>query len=279
MKNTAISCHHLREPVKIGRFVVTCSSGNLQGRNTGPYPDFGVYLDSGWRTIVAGHYPTIIVNWPDIQAITLKHLGYLVDFCLKRMRQGMVIDIGCLAGHGRTGTLLASLIARVEHLDGATALREARRRYCIYACETRDQRELVINYAKRYEQMQRTISQIIYDLLDREGILPATEIAKRLFVNRGTACSARDRWKKARKAVPGPRVVDVNVSAKKVARAELSPKDQKAFEQRLDFRPKCPIVQSSEAGRQNECGGDRCAWWLNAEGCCAVVAIARGGLR
>ncbi len=49
--------------------------------------------------------------------------------------------------------------------------------------------------------MKRTTSQLVYDLLDREGLLPATEIAKRLGIIRGTACSARDRW---RKAVRGP---------------------------------------------------------------------------
>ncbi len=66
--------------------------------------------------------------------------------------------------------------------------------------------------------MIRTISQLIYDLLDKEGgRLPATEIAERLGINRGTACSARDRWWKKNKPVQG-RVVDVKVpSAKKVA--------------------------------------------------------------
>lgn len=48
--------------------------------------------------------------------------------------------------------------------------------------------------------MKRTISQLVYDLLDKEGILPATEIAKRMGIIRGTACSARDRWKKTRES-------------------------------------------------------------------------------
>lgn len=46
--------------------------------------------------------------------------------------------------------------------------------------------------------MRRTTRQVVFDLLDREGDLPATEIAERLGIIRGTACSARDRWKKCR---------------------------------------------------------------------------------
>jgi len=257
------SCRHWRQPVTVGRFVVTCSSGMyLQpGRNAEPHPDFGVYLDSGWVAIVVGYYPALIVDWPDMTAPKPESLIRLVDICLSKMRQGKVIDIGCSAGHGRTGTLLASLIVRVEHLDGATALREARRRYCSRACETRDQQESVINYAKRCEQMKRTTKQIVWELLDMEGDLPSTEIAKRLGIPRGTACSARDGWKKARREVCGG--------------PKLSSKDQKAFEQRLDFRPKCPIVKNPKVGRQNECGGDRCAWWDTAYNMCVVRSLAR----
>ncbi len=190
-------CRHWRQKVIIGGFVVTCSSEMYPqlGKTAEPRPDFGVYLDSRWKAKVAGRYPAVIANWPDFKAPKAESLANLVEFCLYKMRQGKVIDIGCLAGHGRTGTLLASLIARVEHLDGATALRESRRRYCSQACETRDQQESVISYARRCGQMKRTISQLVYDLLDREGLLPATEIAKRLGITRGTACSARDRWK------------------------------------------------------------------------------------
>ncbi|KKK87023.1 hypothetical protein LCGC14_2757390 [marine sediment metagenome] len=231
-KNYTNSCQHWRQPVMVGKFLVTCSSGMYfsLGRNTEPhpglpYPDFGVYLDSRWKAKVDGHYPALITHWPDMKAPKPEELTRVVDICLSKMSQGKVIDIGCMAGHGRTGTLLASLIAKVEHLDGVTALREARWRYCSYACETRDQREAVINYAKRCSPMKRTISQLVYDLLDREGLLPATEIAKKLGIKRGTACSARDRWKKSlRFTHRRPRIVDVNIpSAKKVAPAEVLP--------------------------------------------------------
>ncbi|KKN35028.1 hypothetical protein LCGC14_0787770 [marine sediment metagenome] len=50
--------------------------------------------------------------------------------------------------------------------------------------------------------MKRTTRQLVFDLLDKEGLLPATEIAKRLGIIRGTACSARGRWKKVRSAQP-----------------------------------------------------------------------------
>lgn len=100
---------------------------------------------------------------------------------------------------------------------------------------------------------KRTIKQAVFDLLDREGDLGPTEIARRLEITVGCAQGDKHRWKKARgyrvgtwqysyvglqripagenghvppksKEIPrGPRLVDVNVpSAKKVAPAEVS---------------------------------------------------------
>lgn len=49
---------------------------------------------------------------------------------------------------------------------------------------------------------KRTASQLVNDLLDKEGLLPATKIAERLGISRGTASSARARWKEKERARP-----------------------------------------------------------------------------
>ncbi|MDP2727034.1 MAG: hypothetical protein Q8P59_05785 [Dehalococcoidia bacterium] len=155
-------CRHWRQPVAVGTRQVTCSTFGFAPEKE-PMPDFGVYLDKAWQDRVspiwtAGSaiksvavrraYPAIVVDWPDMAGRSPELLGQLVAICRSKMRQGLVIDIGCQAGHGRTGTLLACLIARVEHLRADTAIREVRRRYCKHAIEHQAQEKAITEYVK-----------------------------------------------------------------------------------------------------------------------------------
>lgn len=154
-------CHHWREQVRVGRYTVTCSSHIGRHVLTPPVPDFGIYLASGWRELLGKSwtngsylrrlaqerpYPALVRDWLDAGTIATRDLNQLVEICLSKMRHGKMIDIGCAAGHGRTGTLLACLIARIEHLPGQEAIREARTRYCPQAVETIQQEQSVRKY-------------------------------------------------------------------------------------------------------------------------------------
>lgn len=52
-------------------------------------------------------------------------------------------------------------------------------------------------------------------------------------------------------------------------------KEKKVWEEGLDFRPKCPIVRNQSQNAQNECGGNRCAWWDTAYDMCIERSKAR----
>jgi len=157
-------CPHWRQPVRVGRFTVTCSAAPFGRKDLkAPHPDFGVYLASRWKESVGGAiltngsalkkarelsvYPAIYVDWADMAAPEPQLLTRLVEICLAKMRAGKRVDIGCMQAHGRTGTLLACLVARVEHLGGYTAIDAVRERYCRYACETQAQEHAVVQYA------------------------------------------------------------------------------------------------------------------------------------
>ncbi len=103
----------------------------------GPYarvrePDYGLYLDHRWQPPWNhGH-----IDWPDFgvpadsQAVTTG----LTDL-LERARSGQRTEIGCLGGHGRTGTALACLAVLAGHpVTGAVAW--VRSAYCPRAVET-----------------------------------------------------------------------------------------------------------------------------------------------
>ena len=61
---------------------------------------------------------------------------------LDRARAGEVVEVGCLGGHGRTGTALACLAVLAGHpADDAVAW--VRRTYCDRAVETDEQADYV----------------------------------------------------------------------------------------------------------------------------------------
>ncbi|MDP2916747.1 MAG: hypothetical protein Q8O16_02325 [Dehalococcoidia bacterium] len=162
-------CSHWREPVCIGRYVVTCSSlfAGARAKTDGllPPPDYGIYLAGQWREKLGDiwtngatirsvarerPYPALVIDWMDMAGMTPDKLNQLVEICRNKMRQGKSIDIGCLQGHGRSGTLLACLLARVEHLSAARAVEEVHWRYCQHAVETQSQQKAVEEYVRQY---------------------------------------------------------------------------------------------------------------------------------
>jgi protein-tyrosine phosphatase len=130
--------------VHTGTHVVLCSSflAHAGTRDEPPAPAF--YLDPAWKA-VAGSDATFVA-WPDFGVIDVDALRLLVDAIREQLDAGPV-EIGCLGGHGRTGTLLAAVIADVEGLGAAAAIRAARERYCAHAVETPAQERLLHEFA------------------------------------------------------------------------------------------------------------------------------------
>jgi hypothetical protein len=102
-------------------------------------PDYGLYLDSRWQPPWEhGH-----LDWPDfgVPASTEAVVEALTTL-LERARSGQRIEVGCLGGHGRTGTALACLAVLAGHpASGAVAW--ARSSYCAKAVETPAQEAFV----------------------------------------------------------------------------------------------------------------------------------------
>ncbi len=69
-------------------------------------PEYGLYLDYRWQP----PWPDEHVNWPDFSVpADVGEFGKSLRAVLDRPRAGMLVEIGCLGGHGRTGTALACL--------------------------------------------------------------------------------------------------------------------------------------------------------------------------
>jgi hypothetical protein len=132
--------HRHRDPVTFGEgLTVIAVSWGADPYNREEAPDFGLYLDARW----APPWPHDHVDWPDFSvppdpSAAAAALTALLD----RARTGQRVEIGCLGGHGRTGTALAWL-AVLSGRSPSEAVEWVRANYCEQAVETDDQASFI----------------------------------------------------------------------------------------------------------------------------------------
>jgi Protein-tyrosine phosphatase len=102
-------------------------------------PDYGLYLDSRWRP----PWDHSHIDWPDY-GVPEKSDAVVeaLRAVLERARSGQRIEVGCLGGHGRTGTALACLAVLSGH-PAEDAVTWVRSNYCTHAVETPEQEAFV----------------------------------------------------------------------------------------------------------------------------------------
>ena len=136
--------HRHRTPVVLpdGTEIVAVSFGGDDPYRRDRPPGFGLYFDDRWQP----PWPHAHVDWPDFG---VPEDGALLSDALRdlltRARGGERVEIGCLGGHGRTGTALACLTV-LAGVDPAVAVEWVRTNYCAMAVETDDQVALVAQF-------------------------------------------------------------------------------------------------------------------------------------
>ena len=126
-----------------GTSVFAVSFDDVDPYGRGRSPDYGLYLDRRWQPPWAHDH----LDWPDFgvpddAAVVRRALRSVLD----RAREGQQVEIGCLGGHGRTGTALACLAILCGHPpDDAVAW--VRTNYCADAVETAEQEAFVAGFA------------------------------------------------------------------------------------------------------------------------------------
>ncbi|HVX43077.1 MAG TPA: protein-tyrosine phosphatase family protein [Mycobacteriales bacterium] len=107
-------------------------------------PDYGLYLDPRW----APPWPHDHVDWPDF-GVPEDAAGVraALQSVFDRARAGERVEIGCLGGHGRTGTALAGLaVLAGEPADQAVGW--VRSSYCPAAIETSEQEAFAARFGR-----------------------------------------------------------------------------------------------------------------------------------
>jgi len=108
--------------------------GLAERRENDPERAFGLYLDEHW----APTWPADLVAWPDF-GLPEEHevaARQIVD-AFGRAQRGELVEVGCLGGSGRTGTVLAcmAILAAVAPGEAVEWVREAYRPEAVETAE------------------------------------------------------------------------------------------------------------------------------------------------
>lgn len=118
------------------------------------HPDVGVYLDNAWavdRYFVTPNVDltfeedtqTVILPWDDYSTPeSMRRFETTLKWLFARLHEGLVAEVGCLASHGRTGTILSCMLV-MQGLTPEAAIRRVRESHCRKAVENHSQREWV----------------------------------------------------------------------------------------------------------------------------------------
>ena len=140
------TCHHVMDKVVLRdeglneEVAIYCSAGSKQHtRQPDQIPDFGLYADKIWSSVCRNEY----INWPDYGVPKDAEVArqQIIDAFI-RACNGERVEIGCIGGHGRTGTLLACMVVLAGY-EPTAAIDYVRSQYCHHAVETQGQEEWV----------------------------------------------------------------------------------------------------------------------------------------
>lgn len=135
-----LHCDSVRLPD--GSVVVATSYDQADPYAREATPARGLYLDHRWQP----PWPHEHLAWPDFGVPadpTLVSAG--LRAVLSGAQKGESVEIGCLGGHGRTGTALACL-AILTGCPPSEAVSWVRDTYCTEAVETAEQQDFVASF-------------------------------------------------------------------------------------------------------------------------------------
>lgn len=133
------TCRHNMTQVTLPDGTVVHASGAVDVRKRRLYgPTWAVYLCSSWTPdSLALFVPWQDYGTPNVDWNTVRNI--MTDF-YRRAQDGETVEVGCMGGHGRTGTFLACLVALADPTFTAQqAIAYVRKHYCPKAVEDRSQ--------------------------------------------------------------------------------------------------------------------------------------------
>ncbi len=125
-------CRHYNQPLEFPDGTVVYPSSHTDREEDEVAPDFGLYLDHCWEpTGIAG-----FIAWPDYDSprFPVAAAQSIID-AYKKAQEGLWVEVGCIGGHGRTGTVLACM-AVLSGVKASNAVKWIKKNYCSHAVES-----------------------------------------------------------------------------------------------------------------------------------------------
>jgi hypothetical protein len=105
--------------------------------------DYGLYMDRAWDPPWSADW----IDWPDFGVPSdSARASALIRAAFERARSGKDIQIGCVGGLGRTGTVLACM-AILAGVPARSAVTWVRAHYTSDAIETKEQEDWIARFA------------------------------------------------------------------------------------------------------------------------------------
>jgi protein-tyrosine phosphatase len=125
-----------------GTRVRACSLAERE--ESDPERSFGLYMDERWDP----SWPAAVIPWADFGLpADSEEAARQIEAALSRAKRGELVEIGCVGGLGRTGTVLACL-AVLAGVAAADAVSWVRRNYDVRAVETAEQEQWVLWFSE-----------------------------------------------------------------------------------------------------------------------------------
>ena len=165
--NRTPDCSHWRTEVAIGEYTVYASSTRAFKADNlliDPIPEVGIYLDDYWMRKLTGfaavgmpspvkwHWPFVVIDWPDMGVMSDAEIKLVINVTVKAIKGGKRVEIACMGGHGRTGTLLAMLRTAIGKMSAKEAIESLRKDYCKKIVESGTQVKAVFRLAGEDEE-------------------------------------------------------------------------------------------------------------------------------
>jgi protein-tyrosine phosphatase len=114
-----------------------------------PEPLFGLYLDRCWEEF-RPTWDHVILDWPDFGVpADLDGATIQIQSAFARAQGGERVEVGCVGGSGRTGTVLACM-AILSGVAPTSAVDWTRKAYKRSAVETKEQEGFVESFRGRH---------------------------------------------------------------------------------------------------------------------------------
>lgn len=152
------TCKHVHQPLDINGVTVMGSAARDVKEHDYEIVQYGIYASQDWKPdilLTPGFTPvwvqdtalqinSVHLDWPDYKTplLPIELVKQVLTWGLETAASGSGVEVGCMGGHGRTGTMLG-LFGVISGMNPVEACENVWNNYCEHAIESEEQVEYI----------------------------------------------------------------------------------------------------------------------------------------